>query len=100
MTTKAQRLAEELEHMDHERWDVLDRAAALLRRQEEEIQEQCRLNGMGAEREARLLARIAEQKAALMQAREALIFAGNIWHMNCPKDSAIAALNELLGEQT
>jgi hypothetical protein len=30
--TEAQRLADELLHMDHERWSVLDRAAAELRR--------------------------------------------------------------------
>lgn len=91
MTTEAQRLAELLET------DGWPDAAAMLRRQEEEIQEQCRLNGMGAEREARLLARIAEQQVALMQAREVLENSCIRW---TEVDEALATINELLGEQT
>ena len=37
-----------------------------------EIMEQCRINGMGAEREAALLGKVAQQSAALKLAREAL----------------------------
>ena len=37
-----------------------------------EILEQCRINGMGAEREAALLGKVAQQSAALKLAREAL----------------------------
>jgi len=37
-----------------------------------EIMEQCRLNGMGAERESALLWKVAQQSAALKLAREAL----------------------------
>ena len=41
-----------------------------------EIMEQCRLNGMGAEREATLLGKVERQSAALKLAREALKFDG------------------------
>lgn len=51
--TQALRLADELENFPI---SVADHAAAELRRLHYEVLEQCRINGMGAEREARLMA--------------------------------------------
>ena len=47
-------------------------AEAIIAQKDAEIIEQCRLNGMGAEREAALLGQIERQSAALKLAREAL----------------------------
>ena len=47
-------------------------AEAIIAQKDAEILEQCRINGMGAEREAALLGKVAQQSAALKQAREAL----------------------------
>ena len=45
---------------------------AIIAQKDAEILEQCRINGMGAEREAALLGKVAQQSAALKLAREAL----------------------------
>lgn len=45
---------------------------AELNAKDEEILEQCQLNGMGAEREAALLGKVAQQSAALKLARDAI----------------------------
>ena len=37
-------------------------------------------------------------KEALKLALEALQFSGNIWHMDCKKDEAIAAIKEALAQ--
>ena len=50
----------------------LSDAEAIISAKDAEIIEQCRLNGMGAEREAALLGKVAQQSAALKMAREAL----------------------------
>ena len=50
----------------------LSDAEAIIAQKDAEILEQCRINGMGAEREAALLGKVAQQSAALKLAREAL----------------------------
>ena len=50
----------------------LSDAEAIIAQKDAEILEQCRLNGMGAEREAALLGKVERQSAALKLAREAL----------------------------
>ena len=50
----------------------LSDAEAIIAQKDAEILEQCRLNGMGAEREATLLGKVERQSAALKLAREAL----------------------------
>ncbi len=49
----------------------LSDAEAIIAQKDAEILEQCRLNGMGAERELTLLAKVERQSAALKLAREA-----------------------------
>ena len=51
---------------------VLSDAEAIIAQKDAEILDQCRLNGMGAEREATLLGKVERQSAALKLAREAL----------------------------
>ena len=56
-------------------YDMLVRlsdAEAIIAQKDAEILEQCRINGMGAEREATLLGKVERQSAALKLAREAL----------------------------
>ena len=50
----------------------LSDAEAIIAQKDAEILDQCRLNGMGAEREATLLGKVERQSAALKLAREAL----------------------------
>ena len=50
----------------------LSDAGAIIAQKDAEILEQCRINGMGAEREATLLGKVERQSAALKLAREAL----------------------------
>mgnify|MGYP000405536415 CR=1 FL=1 len=50
----------------------LSDAGAIIAEKDAEILEQCRINGMGAEREATLLGKVERQSAALKLAREAL----------------------------
>ena len=47
-------------------------AEAIIAQKDAEILDQCRINGMGAERELVLLGQIERQSAALKMAREAL----------------------------
>ena len=54
----------------------LSDAEAIIAQKDAEIMEQCRLNGMGAEREATLLGKVERQSAALKLAREALMHDG------------------------
>ena len=56
-------------------YDMLVRlsdAEAIIAQKDAEILEQCRINGIGAEREATLLGKVERQSAALKLAREAL----------------------------
>ena len=48
----------------------LSDAEAIIAQKDAEILEQCRINGMGAEREAALLGKVAQQSAALKLAKE------------------------------
>ena len=52
--------------------EVIDILRSKIKALESEILEQCRINGMGAEREATLIGKVAQQSAALKMAREAL----------------------------
>ena len=54
----------------------LSDAEAIIAQKDAEILDQCRLNGMGAEREATLLGKVERQSAALKLAREALMHDG------------------------
>ena len=74
-------------------------AEAIIAQKDAEIIEQCRLNGMGAEREASLLGKVERQSVALKLAREALIGAlsDDQPYINASKE-ALAAINEALGE--
>ena len=77
----------------------LSDAEAIIAQKDAEILEQCRINGMGAERELALLGQIERQSAALKLAREALIGAlsDDQPYINASKE-ALAAINEVLGE--
>ena len=74
-------------------------AEATIAQKDAEILEQCRINGMGAEREAALLGQIERQSAALKLAREALIGAlsDDQPYINASKE-ALAAIDALKGE--
>ena len=50
---------------------VLSDAEAIIAQKDAEILEQCRINGMGAEREAALLGKVERQSAALKLAKAA-----------------------------
>ena len=81
-------------------------AEAIIAQKDAEILEQCRLNGMGAEREATLLGKVERQSAALKLAREALFDMQDSYAaVHGWKDSfviaattAIAAIDALKGE--
>ena len=81
-------------------------AEAIIAQKDAEILEQCRINGMGAEREATLLGKVERQSAALKLAREALFDMQDSYAaVHGWKDSfviaattAIAAIDEVLGE--
>ena len=84
----------------------LSDAEAIIAQKDAEIMEQCRINSMGAEREATLLGKVAQQSAALKLAREALFDMQDSYAaVHGWKDSfviaattALAAINEVLGE--
>ena len=85
---------------------VISDAEAIIAQKDAEILEQCRINGMGAEREAALLGKVAQQSAALKLAREALFDMQDSYAaVHGWKDSfviaattAIAAIDALKGE--
>ena len=109
-------------------YDMLVRlsdAEAIIAQKDAEIIEQCRLNGMGAEREAALLGKVERQSAALKLARDAITEIQGLieeshgvygLHMNgddspwneleqggrferlTTLNEALAAINEVLGE--
>ncbi len=84
----------------------LSDAEAIIAQKDAEILEQCRINGMGAEREATLLGKVERQSAALKLAREALFDMQDSYAaVHGWKDSfviaattAIAAIDSLKGE--
>ena len=53
--------------------EVIDILRSKIKALESEILEQCRINGMGAEREATLIGKVAQQSAALKLARQVLM---------------------------
>ena len=81
----------------------LSDAEAIIAQKDAEIMEQCRLNGMGAEREATLIGKVAQQSAALKLARGALANAME-WcicqdsNFYKPCEEALAAIDALEGE--
>ena len=84
----------------------LSDAEAIIAQKDAEIIEQCRLNGMGAERELALLGQIERQSAALAKARDALIRLAKLGNGdrpgnsvgNCIAREALAAIDALKGE--
>ena len=77
---------------------VLSDAEAIIAQKDAEILDQCRLNGMGAERELALLGQIERQSAALKLARSALMYEGYpcCSGCKCRACEALAAINEVL----
>ena len=64
-----------------------------------EIMEQCRLNGMGAEREATLIGKVAQQSAALKLARQVLMSVketSSSTRLRRIADEPLAAIHEVL----
>lgn len=76
----------------------LSDAEAIIAQKDAEILEQCRINGMGAEREATLLGKVERQSAALKLAEDALRIAQPRPNMPGIIDDALAAIDALKGE--
>ena len=86
----------------------LSDAEAIIAAKDAEIIEQCRLNGMGAEREAALLGKAERQSAALKLAKSAMDqidwdvrlggYADGFTETWERMDKALAAIDEVLGE--
>lgn len=74
----------------------LSDAEAIIAQKDAEILEQCRINGMGAEREAALLGKVAQQSAALKLAREALAYHQSQTRPIHQTNEVLAAINEVL----
>ena len=76
-------------------------AEAIIAQKDAEIIEQCRINGMGAERELALLGQIERQSAALKLARQVLMSVketSSSTRLRRIVNDPIAAINEVLGE--
>ena len=81
--------------------EVIDILRSKIKALESEILEQCRLNGMGAEREATLIGKVAQQSAALKLARQVLMSVketSSSTRLRRIVDEPLAAINEVLGE--
>ena len=79
----------------------LSDAEAIIAQKDAEILEQCRINGMGAEREAALLGKVAQQSAALKLARQVLISVretSSSTRLRRIVNDPLSAINEVLGE--
>ena len=79
----------------------LSDAEAIIAQKDAEIIEQCRINGMGAERELALLGQIERQSAALKLAREALMSVketSSSTRLRRIVNDPLAAINEVIGE--
>ncbi len=79
----------------------LSDAEAIIAQKDAEILDQCRINGMGAEREAALLGKVAQQSAALKLARQVLMSVketSSSTRLRRIVDEPLAAINEVLGE--
>ena len=92
----------EQQHGDDSQLVRLSDAEAIIAQKDAEIIEQCRINGMGAECEAALLGKVAQQSAALKLAREALEYYDSLsssLNFNFDKGAeALAAIDEVIGE--
>ena len=80
---------------------LLEDAEAIISAKDAEILEQCRINGMGAEREAALLGKVAQQSAALKLARQVLMSVketSSSTRLRRIVDEPLAAIHEVLGE--
>ena len=79
----------------------LSDAEAIIAQKDADIMEQCRLNGMGAEREATLIGKVAQQSAALKLARQVLMSVketSSSTRLRRIVDEPLAAIHEVLGE--
>ena len=77
----------------------LSDAEAIIAQKDAEILEQCRINGMGAERELVLLGQIERQSAALKLARQVLMSVketSSSTRLRRIVDEPLAAINEVL----
>ena len=77
----------------------LSDAEAIIAQKDAEILEQCRINGMGAEREAALLGKVAQQSAALKLARQVLMSVketSSSTRLRRIVDEPLAAIHEVL----
>ena len=72
-------------------------AEAIIAQKDAEILEQCRINGIGAEREAALLGKVAQQSAALKLAKMTLLAICGPYPSSKTLE-ALAAINEVIGE--
>ena len=79
--------------------EVIDILRSKIKALESEILEQCRLNGMGAEREATLIGKVAQQSAALKLARQVLMSVketSSSTRLRRIVDEPLAAIHEVL----
>ncbi len=77
----------------------LSDAEAIIAQKDAEILEQCRINGMGAEREATLLGKVERQSAALKLARQVLMSVketSSSTRLRRIVDEPLAAIHEVL----
>lgn len=77
----------------------LSDAEAIIAQKDAEILEQCRINGIGAEREAALLGKVAQQSAALKLARQVLMSVketSSSTRLRRIVDEPLAAIHEVL----
>lgn len=77
----------------------IEKQAERIKELESEVLEQCRLNGMGAEREATLIGKVAQQSAALKLARQVLMSVketSSSTRLRRIVDEPLAAIHEVL----
>ena len=89
------------ENWETEAFVRLSDAKAIIAQKDAEILDQCRINGMGAEREATLLGKVAQQSAALKLARQVLMSVketSSSTRLRRIVGEPLAAINEVLGE--
>ena len=87
------------ENWETEAFVRLSDAEAIIAQKDAEILEQCRLNGMGAEREATLIGKVAQQSAALKLARQVLMSVketSSSTRLRRIADEPLAAIHEVL----
>ena len=79
----------------------LSDAEAIIAQKDAEILEQCRINGIGAEREAALLGKMERQAAALKLARQVLMSVketSSSTRLRRIVNDPLSAINEVIGE--